>query len=285
MPVFSNWNGRIEEENSICISPNNRSFRYGDGCFETMKVNAGKILLAEFHFQRLFISLQTLGFTIPSTFTARYLNDQVENLVKLNGHERLARVRLVAYRGDGGLYELENKNVNFIIQSWPGKKESNYFNETGLNVGISADTKIAADHFSRIKSNNYLRHSMAARFAQEMGLDDCILTNAFNRIADSTIATVFLIVNEMIMTPALSEGSVDGVMRRYLLEAFERHSVPFVETEIGLQELLVASEVFLTNAIFGIRWVKKIGDRLYTNSTSNRLYNTFIAPQFSPSTF
>jgi branched-chain amino acid aminotransferase len=285
MSLFSNWNGKIVEEEKIGISASNRSFRYGDGCFETMKVINGNLLLSDLHFQRLFSSLETLQFIIPAFFTAAYLNAQIEELIKVNGHHALARVRLVTYRGEGGLYDLEDKNVNFIIQSGVGKKDSNYFNETGFSIGIFTDGRITADLFSSIKSNNYLRYAMAAMRAKGNALDDCILINAFNRVADSTIANVFIVTNGIIKTPSLTEGCISGVMRKYLMNCFKKESLPFSETEISTEELLNASEVFLTNATYGIRWVKKVGDSNYNNSTSSFLHKKFIAPLFSTSTF
>jgi branched-chain amino acid aminotransferase len=250
-----------------------------------MKVINETVLLAELHFDRLFSSLETLHFTVPEFFTATYLNTAIKELVTKNGHTSLARVRLVVYRGDGGLYDVENNNVNFIIQSWPGKDASNYFNELGLVTDFFTDVRITADLFSAIKSNNYLRYAMAAIHAGKHGLDDCMLVNAFNRVADATIANVFIVTDGIIKTPALSEGSVNGVMRKHLLECFKKEAIPFAETKISAEELLNASEVFLTNAIFGIRWVEKVGNSNYHNSTSSLLHKKFIQPLFSPATF
>src|SRR4051794_28697675 len=115
MSLFCNWNGRLVKEEEVHISPNNRSFRYGDGCFETLKVIAGRILLSEFHFNRLYSSLRTLKFEIPDFFTAEYLCEQVTQLVKLNNHHSLARVRLILFPGDGGLYDTEDRTLNFIL--------------------------------------------------------------------------------------------------------------------------------------------------------------------------
>lgn len=281
MSLFSNWNGKVVKNDQICISPDNRSFKYGDGCFETIKIIDGKILLGDLHFQRLFSSLQTLKFAIPDFFTADYLSDQINTVVKINQHEKIARIRLVVYRGEGGLYDLENNNPNFVIQSWPGSTVSNYFNKTGLRIDIFNKAKKTADDFSSIKSNNYLGYAMGALFAQENGLDDCILTNALNRIADATIANVFIVNNGIIKTPPLTEGCVNGVMRRYLLSCLHKNSFPYQEVEIGREELMEASEIFLTNANYGIRWVSTMADKNYDKVLSSQLHKKFIEPLFS----
>jgi len=285
MPLFSNWNGKIVENTKICISPDNRSFRYGDGCFETIKVINGRILLADLHFQRLFSSLQTLKFSIPASLTPAYFESQIKQLVQINEHEELARVRLVVYAGEGALYDVAERHPNFIIQSWIGNKDSIDFNDIGLILGIFWDARKTADVFSCIKSNNYLGYVMGAIWGKQNGLDDCILTNAFNRVADATIANIFIVSDGIVKTPTLAEGCVNGVMRKYLLACLRSENIPFLETEISFEEVLNASEIFLTNANYGVRWVQKVGNSSYSNSVSSSLHKKFISPLFTYSTF
>ena len=284
MSQFVNWNGNIVQQNQVRISPDNRSFRYGDGCFETIKIINGHILLKHLHFQRLFSSLETLQFSIPPLLTSHYFIEQITELLQLNQHQKLARVRLVVYRGDGGLYDLDDNSPNFIIQSWPGSIESTYLNETGLAADLFPDAVKTTDRFSSIKSNNYLGYVMGAIWAKQQKLDDVFLCNARNCIADATIANVFIVNNGIIKTPSITEGCVGGVMRKHLLECFKEESLPFIEGGISQEELLNASEVFLTNANYGIRWVRKVGNSSFDNRTSSFLHDKFIIPLFNPAT-
>jgi branched-chain amino acid aminotransferase len=57
---FLFYNGKIMRSDQLLISPDNRSFRYGDGFFETIKVCKGKLVLANYHMERLFTSLDLL---------------------------------------------------------------------------------------------------------------------------------------------------------------------------------------------------------------------------------
>ena len=86
--VYLNQNGRPIKEANAIISPNNRSFRYGDGCFETMKLMDNTILLANYHFERLFASLQLLQFDVPNYLTADYLQHQIVEVAKKNYHNK-----------------------------------------------------------------------------------------------------------------------------------------------------------------------------------------------------
>ena len=164
-------------------------------------------------------------------------------LVKTNTHDPLARVRLVVFRGDGGLYDLHDHSVNFIIQSWSGNAEFNLFNEAGLRLEVFTEASVSADVYSPIKSNNYLRYAMGALFVKRLGLDDCILTNAFSRVADSTIANIFIIENGTIKTPLLTEGPVNGVMRQFLLESFKRWFA-FMKQQLALKTFTMHRKFF-----------------------------------------
>ena len=276
--MYLNQNGRLIKEEKAVISPNNRSFRYGDGCFETMKMINNTILLADYHFERLFASLQLLQFDVPNYLTADYLQGQILEVAKKNYHNKLARVRLTIYRGNGGLYDPENHFPNYLIQTWDLNPANNLLNENVLVVDVFTDAVKVCDTYSHVKSNNYLCYAMAALWAKKHHLNDVILLNPYNRIADATIANVFIVTNGIVKTPSITEGCVSGVMRRYLLTKMRAENIPVEETKISIEELLQANEIFLSNGIYGIRWIKQIGNNNYTNTATSLLYKQFIKP-------
>ncbi|MBW0159907.1 MAG: aminotransferase class IV [Sediminibacterium sp. Gen4] len=269
---FLFYDGQILRSDKLLISPNNRSYRYGDGCFETIKVLNGKIMLADYHFERLFSSLETLRFKKLGYHSAGWLEKQILSVVEKNGHAKRARVRVTVTRGDGGIYDEQNHYPYFLIQSWSLQTATQELNENGLVIDIYKDARKTADLFSSIKSNNYLPYVMGALWAKENHLNDAILLNPDNRVADATIANVFIVKDGSIKTPALTEGPVNGVMRRHLLHLIRKENIPVEEGMITVDELLEASELFLTNAIHGIKWVKQLGNSHYTNATAIRLY-------------
>ncbi|MEI6585289.1 MAG: aminotransferase class IV [Sediminibacterium sp.] len=272
--------GQIHRSNKLLVSPNNRSFRYGDGFFETMKWMNGRVLLADYHFERLFASLDRLQFQAPNYFTKAYLENQINELVKKNGHTKLARVRVMIYRGEGGLYEVENHFPHHLIQTYELNPSNNQLNENGLVVDLYKDAIKVCDSFSHIKSNNYLNYAMAAIWAKKQHLNDAFLFNPYNRLADATIANVFLIKDGLIKTPAITEGPVQGVMRRHILQALRAADMPVEETTIELADIEQASEIFLTNAIYGVRWVKQFGKHAYTQQLAPLLHKKMVQSTF-----
>lgn len=277
MTEYINWNGKIVKKGNFHISPDNRSFRYGDGFFETMKIMNGNILLSSFHFNRFFSSLQLLSFDVPVLFTPEYFTEQVQNLVIKNKHSSLARVRLMVYRGNGGLYDPENHYPNFVIQSWPLEKTFDELNTSGLDIDIYTEARKVSDSFSMVKSNNYLAYAMAALWAKKNKLDDCLLLNPYDNICDSTIANIFIVQDNLIKTPALAEGCVNGVARTYLIECCKKDNIPVDVTAISAEDILHASEVFLTNAVAGIRWVRQLGERPFNQPlVARQLHNDYM---------
>ncbi|HEY6974885.1 MAG TPA: aminotransferase class IV [Chitinophagaceae bacterium] len=273
-----NYNGKLYPADKLLISPNNRSFRYGDGFFETMKMANGKIVLGDYHFERLFSSLELLLFEKPDYFTAKYLLEQITELAKENHHLKLSKIRLTIFRSNGGLYNPQNFFPNYIIQTSEYNAANNQLNENGFVADIFKDAKKICDNYSHIKSNNYLPYAMAALWAKKNNLNDALVLNAHNRIADATIANVFILKGGILKTPALTEGCINGVMRKYLLECMQARGMQIEEASLSVDDVLTASEMFLTNSVYGLRWVKQCGGSEYNNLFAAELYKQFIAP-------
>ena len=273
--LFFIYNDKFYPANTPVITPGNRSLRYGDGLFETMKIVEGKIINKDFHFERLFNGLKLLQFEIPKNFNTVFLHDKIIGLVKKNKHVASARVRLMIFRGNGGIFDPENLRPNYIIESWPLSTPMN-LNENGLVVDVFPGAKKSCDSFSNLKSNNYLPYVMAGLFAKKNKLNDCIVLNSFDRVCDSAIANIFIIKKNKIFTPPLSEGCVAGVMRRWLLENSGLKKYKILEKNLSVSDIKDADEFFLTNSIYHLRWVKTFQEKNYPNKIATEIYNHIV---------
>lgn len=269
------FNGKLLKADEPVLLAANRSFRYGDGLFETIKVSGGKVLLEQLHFERLFSGLLILKYEIPKLFAEERIKNELLELCRENNVDKLARVRLSVFRGNGGLYD-NDKKMQYLIECWPLSESSTQLNKNGLLIDVYPGARKSCDRFSNLKSANFLSYSMAALYAKEKKLNDCFVLNSEGNVADSTIANIFLIENGIIKTPALSQGCVAGVMRRHLLSILKDAGHTVQETSINEADLIRADEVFLTNAINGIRWVKQFRERVYANNKTIEIYNQFV---------
>lgn len=270
-------NGKLVAAGEPVLLADNRGYRYGDGLFETMKLIKGQLILEKHHFERLFNGMKLLKFRVPSLFKASVLRQEILKICKKNKCVELARIRLSVFRGNGGLYDA-CKNLQYIIECWPADIAVNQINKNGLTIDIFPDGQKGCDVFSNLKSANFLPYVMAAQYAQENKLNDCLVCNVKGQIADATIANVFLVKKNLIITPALTEGCVSGVMRRYLLEKMKASSFEVREGVVSKNDLETFDEVFLTNAMNGIRWVKQFRDKKYSNEQTLKIYKEFVTP-------
>ncbi len=264
MSGYVNFNGSFMAHGSPLLSADSRAFRYGDGLFETMKFSGGEIQLAGLHFERLFHGMQVLGMETDTCWNQAFFEKEILETINKNGIAGTARLRLSLFRGEGGLYEL-NDRPGFIIQCWPLgiKKETG---EEGIVVGMYKEVMKSCDILANIKSNNYLPYIMAAEHAKKNHWDDCIILNAHGRICDASTANVFWVKEGILFTPPLTEGCVAGVMRRNLLDILPREGFKIQQQEATIAVLENADELFLTNAIRGLRSVREFNGKIFANT-------------------
>lgn len=257
------------------LMADNRGYRYGDGLFETMKIENGLLRLFSFHTDRLWSGMQLLKLEIPKLFTPEKLLADILQLCKKNQCNDLGRVRLSVFRGNGGLYD-SDKTLQYLIEAWPLNESVSRLNENGLVIGIFPDARKSCDLFSQLKSANYLPYTMAAQYAKEQQLNDCLLLNQYGNIADSTIANIFILKGEEWLTTSLSEGCVNGVMRRHLLLQMQEKGYQIKEAIIRTTDLQEAKEIFLSNAIYGLKWVRQFGDKQFGNTETTKIYRDIV---------
>ena len=262
--IFFNYNGKLFNENENIIGPSNRGLRYGDGIFETIKYKNGNIILAKQHFERLWAGLHALQFIIPIHFTVDKLLAEIKALIKKNNLKE-ARIRVTIIRSDGGIYNPKNDLPNYIIEAIKLPEDNGLLNINGLQLCIYEDAVKSIDKFSNLKNNNYLPYFMGAKFAKQQHCNDALILNSQGNICDSTIANIFFIKDKIIYTAALTEGCVAGVMRKWLIENLRILNYKVEETTVAKKLLLEADEVFLSNSIYNIRWVKSLENINYTN--------------------
>lgn len=176
---------------------------------------------------------------------------------------------MVIFRSDGGLYDLDDMRPNYIIQSMAFQGLPQFPDDgKGIVVDIYPDATKACNMFSSLKSNNFLPYLMGVLYARQKNLDDCIILNQYGRVADATAANVFCVKNDLVYTPPLSEGGIAGVARRFLMEALPAAGVRVEEAQLSVAELETADEIFLTNAVRGVRYVERFKNRQLTSQIS-----------------
>ncbi len=263
-----NFDGKLIDPKTPVAAITNRSLRYGDGLFETMFWTGTEIYNLGFHLDRLFKGLAVLKFELGTAgFSREFITQEIRNLCELNAPRLKARVRLNVFREDGsGLLPLKNR-PQYLIESTDFPE----FNPAPLRLTIFEGEKKYPGILSNLKTNNYLLNLLSLQYAREKGFDDALLFNSRGNVCEASTSNLFMVQKGILFTPSLSQGCVEGTKRRELLEALPGLGFQVEETIITRDMIFEMEEIFLTNAIRGIRSVICIDNTYYTRDLTNRI--------------
>ena len=270
MAKFINHNGKIIPASVAFIKHKNRSFRYGDGFFETIKVYENKILFFLDHFLRISKGLRLLKLNYSRNFNKEYVELQIQKTLQENNF-RNCLLRISFFRCEGGKYTPVTNDMAFLIEIAEEIETSYPLNEAGLKLGLYKDILKPVSILSELKSCNALLFVLAGIFCKETGIDDCIILNQHGNAAEVVSSNIFIIKKGKIFTPPISEGCVSGIMRKNVIKICKENSLEIEEKPLNLHEFQEANEVFITNIAAGIRWMKSFQNTIYENSITKEL--------------
>lgn len=265
-----NFNGSIVEEDSILTQ--NRAFLYGDGVFETLKIVNNKILFLEDHYFRLMASMRVVRMEIPMNFTMEYFEEQILSLLQQKNISASARVRITVFRNNGGLYLPKTNDVSYLIHATPLESTAYALNTGEYEVDLYKDFYVTKQLLSSIKTTNKMINVTGSIFAHENGLANCILLNDTKNVVEALQGNLFMVVGKKLITPPVSEGCLNGVMRKQILTlAKKTEGIEVVEEIISPFDLQKADELFLTNVIMGIQPITKYRKKEFTSNLAHLL--------------
>lgn len=255
---FVVYNGEFMNPEKLTDFSSNSAFLYGESIFETMHFFRGQILFITEHMHRLKKGMAYLHLKIPACMNEKSLQHQVHQLIKHNGIPGDARIRLTIFRENKMASRTIAMQSSYIITVIPMKTSGFSLNKRGLKAGICEGIVLPLPNHEGNKTGNRIHYVRAGFFALKHHLDECFLINAKGRIAESVNSNLFIIKSGKILTPPLTEGCVDGVMRRHLMRLLLSKKIDVREKAVSIQDILQAEEIFLTNVIQGIRWVGSV---------------------------
>lgn len=264
-------NGELLEEKSPIFFSSNRSFRYGDSIFESIRITGDKVMFLQEHINRLVNAMATLKMEIPTLFSAEYFHAHIQNLVNVNCIGTEARVRITVYRNEGGHYAPQDNTVSYLVEIFPVEENGYPLNEKGFTIDVFQDFKKPKNKISSFKTGNSILYVLAGIYKNQHKLDDCIVLNEKGNIAESINSNVFIVKNGAIYTPSLDECCTQGVMRNFIIRLAKENRIAVNEISLTANTLLGADEVFITNAVKGIQWVGAYKAKRYFNTITKLL--------------
>ncbi len=266
-------NGEIHQAETFSISIKNRAFRFGDGFFETMRISNGHILFLGNHLKRMQKALELMRIDPNPDFSKERIQELAKRLCKASGSENL-RLRLSVFRTEGGLYTPINNKSDYLLEAWLLESPFFEWDDKGGKLVLFEETGKCISAFSSFKSLNTTLYTLAGLFAKEHQADDAIFLNQKGGLCEATSSNVFFVKNDVLKTPHLSSGCVNGTMRKQVLKIAASLDIPIEEREILADELLLADEIFLTNAMRGVFYIREYAGRNYDNASALLIHNT-----------
>ena len=279
-----NYNGKLIPDGTGVIPASNRAFSYGDGLFETIRVINGSPCFLDNHLNRLKQGLEAYKIIVQEDFSYEQFEQEILDLIARNGIKEGGRVRITFSRSGEGYFSPDSdKGVDYLIQAYPTENNLFTLNDRGLVVDIYTDLRKQVNRLSCFKTISCQIYIMASLFAKEKGMDNALLTNDKDVIIEAANSNLFIVSNGVLYTPPLEDGCLGGTMRMEVINTALRHDIKVYETSLRPQNLLVADELFLTNAIQGIQWVSSYRQKRYNNSLSQKLARLLYEDILSPS--
>ncbi len=272
--MMLNFNGDIQNRTEKIFL--NRAFLYGDSVFETIKVVKNKILFWEEHYLRLMSSMRILKIEIPNTFTPEYLEDQIKktnfSITKLFS----GRVRLTIFRDGGGFYTPKSNESCFVIKSFENDKILFETEFKEYKIDIYKDYFIQSNLLSNLKTNNRLINVLGSIYAKNNGLENCILLNDQKLVAEFLNGNIFIVKENIVLTPPLGTGCLSGVMRNKIIESITE--IPLIEIKeesFSAYEIISSQEIWVSNCISGIIPVTDYRNKQFGNSLARKVTDLF----------
>ena len=266
-----NFNGNIVAQDDNILTQN-RAFLYGDGVFETLKIVNNKILFLEDHYFRLMASMRVVRMEIPMNFTIEYFEQQVLSLANQENISSSARARITVFRKDGGLYLPKNNEVSFLIHATALEITSYAINTGEYEVDLYKDFYVTKQLLSSIKTTNKMINVTGSIFAHENGLANCLLVNDTKNVVEGLQGNLFMLVGKKLITPPISEGCLNGIMRKQIVALAKKvEGIEVAEEIISPFDLQKADELFLTNVITGIQPITKYRKKEFTSNLAHLL--------------
>ena len=262
-------NGRMTD----CVAPTDRGLLYGDGLFETIAVVEGEPGHWQQHLQRLRAGCARLGIEAVDELL---LAEECRQLVDGVGR---AVVKIIVTRGSGGRgYRVPARPApTRILQlhDWP--ELSVLCAQQGVAVRI-CDIRLGHNpRLAGIKHLNRLEQVLARQEWDDTGIMEGLLLDSVGNLIEGTMSNLFLVKDEVLLTPDLQRCGVAGIMRSQVLELADQLSIHAEICQLGMADLHEAGEVFICNSLIGIWPIIAIDDRNYTRGTTTSRLQDLLA--------
>ncbi|HVN45409.1 MAG TPA: aminodeoxychorismate lyase [Steroidobacteraceae bacterium] len=258
-----------------CVPALERGLHYGDGLFETLACIDGQVRLLPRHLERLADGCERLGLAQPERWTLE------RELAGLAAATSRAVIKLLLTRGSAaargyGLTGSERPRRVTLRYPWPAQQPA--LAEAGVRVRLARLRLGENPALAGVKHCNRLEQILARREWDDPHIAEALMFSSSGALISGIASNVFLVRGSKLLTPLLDRCGVAGVMRAQVLEIARASGVAAEERRLDADDLERADELFITNALTGIRPVVELeGARRVAGPTTRHLQRELAA--------
>ncbi|GAC1666211.1 MAG: aminodeoxychorismate lyase [Steroidobacteraceae bacterium] len=241
----------INGRNGTKLDCRDRGLQYGDGVFETMRIRRGQVRLLKYHLQRLELGCRVLKITLPPP---ALLRREIE-LAAAARREGVLKLIITRGLGPRGYRPTGREKCTRILALSALPRAVLADAPKPARVRVCMTPLGCNPHLAGLNTLNRLESVMARADWRDAGIWEGLMRDSDEDFVCGTMSNLFLRRGSTLMTPLLDRCGVAGVMRRWILETAGPLRLRAVERRIRWQDLRAAEEVFMSNAVIGIRSV------------------------------
>ena len=256
-------NGEPPADAGAAVAYNDRGLNYGDGLFETAVLRDGAVRFLASHLQRLRQDCERLRIDYPGDETL------LADIRTVSGAQRTGVIKIIVTRGSGGrgyrpgLGLRSNRIV--ALHELPASNPEVGIAVRWCDIRLSRNPALAG-----MKHLNRLEQVLAQLEWHDAHIGEGLMLDTEGELVCATASNVFIGRHDALFTPDLRYCGVRGVMRSQVLRAAVDLGITIGEEPLWPRDLQEATEVFVTNAVRGVRPVIALADMQWEAGTLAR---------------
>jgi branched-chain amino acid aminotransferase len=239
-----------------------RGFLYGDSVYEVFRTYRGVPLFYEEHWARFQNSAALIHLDLDMTLDE--LTRRIKRTVAATGAPESRTdvyVRYAVTRGVGEIDLYPNPKLVpscvIIVKAVPSWSAQLY--ERGVRLAVPDVRRNAGAALDpNIKGGNYLNNVLGLLEARRLGADDCLMLDGAGLVTEASNSNVFFVIDGEVVTPSQTARNLKGITKAAVRAAFAEHGVATFEREIAEDDVVRASECFLTSATREVMPVRSV---------------------------
>lgn len=239
-------NGSIVSDVNRAVSIEERGLTYGDGLFETMTLRGGAIRFFESHLARLRLGCKRLGIIAPQDA------ELGSDIVALSRVHPDGIVKIIVTRGAGGRGYRADKALaaTRIALLYPAAitLQSREIRVRWCVTRLARNPLLAG-----IKHLNRLENVLAQNEWSDTAIAEGLMLDTEGELIGATASNLFIVSDGTLITPDLRFSGIRGVLREQVLSAAKKAGIAAEERALRPDDLIGTTEIFVTNAVRGIR--------------------------------